>query len=87
MSTGANLHALAHSLWRNAQAARAALLRGDSHQMEASLMMLDWTAHAPGPASLRRCAQSTRNSVLGIVLGISTSPPANGPHPPSPTAA
>lgn len=81
--TGANLHALAHSLWRNAQAARSALLRGDSHQMEASLMMLDWTAHAPGPPSLRRCAQSTRNSVLGLPV----LPPANGHHPTPPTAA
>lgn len=59
------LQARAFSLWANAHAARRLLGRGDVQGYSACLSMVDTLARIPGPASLRRCAATTRDSLTG----------------------
>lgn len=69
------LRARAFTLWANARAARRLLARGDAEGYRACLDMVSAVARLPGPATLRRCASSTRDSLTAGPEGQ----PAIGP--------
>lgn len=64
LSTPCALRALV--LWTAAQAAVAARVAKDWDAFSANIQRLDQLSVSPGPASLRRSAESTRDAVAGF---------------------